>query len=103
MPSCEVCDAELPPQSVGRPRRYCSRECRSAAAVWRGVEAVVARARAEGDAGFADERAAWLAEARGDARNGWAGARARLDEANRRTRVRGISRGGRPRRPPDEE
>jgi hypothetical protein len=58
------------------------------------VEAVIARARAEGDAGFADERAAWLAQVRGDARNRWAGARARVDEVNRRTRRR---------RPDDEE
>ena len=86
MPSCEVCDAGLPAQSAGRPRRYCGSRCRSAAAVWRGVEAVIARARAEGDVEFADERAAWLAQARGDARDGWAGARARVDEANRRIR-----------------
>jgi hypothetical protein len=95
MPCCEVCDAELPEQSAGRPRRYCSRECKEAAAVWRGIEAVIARARAADDVEFADERAAWLAQVRAGARHGWAGARARVDEVNRRTRRR--------RRPDDEE
>jgi hypothetical protein len=55
---CEVCDAAVLAQSTGRPRRYCSRPCKGAAAVWRGVEAVIARARAAGDVEFADERAA---------------------------------------------
>lgn len=88
--ACEVCDLPLVPNELGRPRRYCGPRCKAAAAEWAEVEQVIERARAAGDLVLAEDRQAWLDRSRADARDGWAGARARVAEVNAR-----ISKGGR--------
>lgn len=84
---CEICDTDIPPQpGPGRPRRYCSDRCKGNARVFAETEVLIARARERGAEELAEERAAWLADARADARNGWAAANARVAEINRRIR-----------------
>lgn len=87
MPACEICDTDMPPQAVpGRPRRYCSPRCKGNARVFAETEVLIARARERGADELAEQRAAWLADARADARNGWAAANARVAAINRRIR-----------------
>lgn len=83
---CAVCDSPLVMTRLGRPRRYCGLRCKEAAKKWAAVELVIERARAVGDVVLADERQAWLDRARADARDGWAGARARVADVNARVR-----------------
>jgi endogenous inhibitor of DNA gyrase (YacG/DUF329 family) len=85
---CGICDSEIQAPTIGRPREFCSRRCRHAAALWAQVEELAAAARATGNVELAEQREAWLRETRANARNGWAGAQAAVDAANAAIRRR---------------